>query len=79
MIVNTKMKLLLFFICISVCLSASITRNPYLQNGSTSSMTVMWRTENSTAGTVEFGETISYGSSLISPEGNLHGTAAHKR
>ena len=66
------MKLLFFFICLSVCLSASIIRKPYLQNGSSSSMTVMWRTENSTAGTVEFGETISYGSSLISPAGNLH-------
>ena len=66
------MKLLFFFICLSVCLSASITRNPYLQNGSPYSMTVMWRTENSTTGTVEFGETISYGSSLISPVGNLH-------
>ena len=66
------MKFFFFFICISVCLSASITRKPYLQNGSTSSMTVMWRTENSTTGIVEFGETISYGSSLISPEGNLH-------
>ncbi len=66
------MKLLVFFICLSVSLYAGITRGPYLQNGSPTSMTVMWRTAKSVTGTVEFGKTKSYGSKLTSPAGKLH-------
>jgi len=66
------LSIVLIAILFSLTSFAAICRNPYLQNGASDSMTIMWRTDNFVSGIIEFGETESYGNSVSSLEGNLH-------
>lgn len=70
---NHKLFFLLCFSALPVFqLQAEITRGPYLQNGSTTSMTVMWRSKNPATGSVTFLATDEYSRSITTGVTQLH-------
>jgi len=67
-----KLLTILAYLFATVTASAGIVRGPYLQNASTSSMVVMWRTDSVATGVVEYGLTDDYGSQAAGSSGLLH-------
>jgi hypothetical protein len=49
---------------LGVALGLSLTRGPYLQNATPTSMIIVWLTDSAGTSEVEYGETASYGSSV---------------
>ncbi len=66
-------------LCLAGVVSANFLVQPYLQNPQKSSMTIMWESGVSTAGTVDFGTSASYGSSVTATVASSGGsTYIHK-